>query len=423
MKIKSKFKQTEIGRIPNEWTIRELDELGEIKTGKGTKKIEIGNFPILGSNGLLGYTDEFLEDEDLIFTGRVGTIGKINYQKKQKVWLSDNVLYFKTKKIELLKYVYYFLRNVDFSYLNVGSTQPLVKQSDFKKIKIAIPEEHEIAPITKILSNLDSKIELNQRINENIDQIVYAVFKHWFVDFEFPDAHDKPYKSSGGEMIHSEFGDMPKGWFLKAFGQVADMRRGFSYSGSEKTNMNGDYVFVTLNNIVEGGGFKPEFSWITSDRLKEHHFLSEMDLIIANTHFGVGGSNVARLLGCPALVFFPHNYTKGTGIFSHHITKIISFNSDMKYFLYLFLKLTHKETASVYRTGTSVAGLDVNNFMKKCFVVEPPKSILEKFNSIVKPLFIKFALNYKEITVLTHLRDSLLPKLMSGKIRVPAQVN
>jgi len=91
----------------------------------------------------------------------------INFLKAGKYWISDNVLYFKTDNLNKLKFVYYFLSRFDFSYLNVGSTQPLIKQSDFKKIKIALPKKvYEIEMITKILSDLDSKIELLQKQNQ-----------------------------------------------------------------------------------------------------------------------------------------------------------------------------------------------------------------------------------------------------------------
>lgn len=319
-------------------------------------------------------------------------------------------------------FLFYWIASPQFidavSKASEGTGLPRAKWDFMAKIEKAIPSTAEQNAIGKFLGVFDEKIELIDQMNVTLAEMADALFRQWFVEFDFPDEEGGGYKSNGGVMADSELGDIPDGWEVKPFGEVASMIRGFSYSGKEKDVSSGDYVFITLNNIKEGGGFKPEFSWINSGRLKDRHFLSEGDLIIANTHFGVGGTNVARLLGCPALVFFPYYYQKSVGVFSHHITKTIPYNEDMKYFLYLFLKMTHKETASGYHTGTSVAGLDTDNFLKNRLIVVPPAGIISKFNSLVKPLLNQIALNHKEIPALMQMRDMHLPHLMKGDIDV-----
>ena len=232
--------------------------------------------------------------------------------------------------------------------------------------------------IGAMFSDIDSKIELNQQMNKLLEKMGEKIFKQWFINFEFPTDQGN-YKSSGGKFAYNEEIDkeLPLGWNVKPLEKVAEDKKGFSYKGTEKSEFGGDYIFITLNNIIQGGGFQPRFSSISSNRLKERHFLSESDLVIANTHFGVGGSNIARLLGCPAIVYFSRDYQKQTGVFSHHITRIIPFNPNMKYFLYFLLKITQKETSLFYRTGTSVAGLDIENFMTKKQLTEPPEPILK----------------------------------------------
>jgi len=306
--------------------------------------------------------------------------------------------------------------------MNAHSAVPGLNREDVYEIVRPVPPTPEQQRIAKILSDLDSKIELNNQISKSLEAIGEAIFEHWFVDFEFPNLDREPYKSTGGKFVSADNVEVPEGWSVKSLRAIADARRGFSYNGREKHDSFGDFVFITLNNIAKGGGFKPNYSWITTDRLKDQQMLSENDLVIANTHFGVGGSNVGRLLACPAIVFFPNNYAKRTGAFSHHITKIVPFDQRTKYFLYFFFKATHEENASKYRTGTSVAGLDIDNFMKNRFVLEPPAHILEAFNSITKPIFSKLAAHYKQNVVIAGIRDSLLPKLMSGKVRVPVEV-
>ena len=94
----------------------------------------------------------------------------------------------------------------------------------------------------------------------------------------------------------------------------------------------------------------------------------------------------------------------------------------MKYFLYFLLKITQKETSLFYRTGTSVAGLDIENFMTKKQLTEPPEPILKKFNLIIKQFFDKISLNYKETTLLKEIKNNLLPRILSGKIKIPIEV-
>src|SRR4030067_1690362 len=107
-------------------------------------------------------------------------------------------------------------------------------------------------------------------MNRTLEAIGQSVFRRWFVDFEFPNEEGKPYKSSGGEMVYcQEMGEeIPKDWQVTTLNDLAQFTRGFSYNGAEKSKTNGDLVFITLNSINEGGGFKREFSYLTSNRLK-----------------------------------------------------------------------------------------------------------------------------------------------------------
>lgn len=172
------------------------------------------------------------------------------------------------------------------------------------------------------------------------------------------------------ELKETEIGEIPKDWEVKPIGEIAEFTRGFSYKGSEKFYEPADYIFITLNNIKEGGGLKEEYSWIRSNRVKENHFLNEDDLIIANTHFGVGGSGEGRLLGTPALVVFPKDFREKKGVFSHHITKVTVKCPYYKKFLYWYLRATQKDSAT-FLTGTTVRGIDIGNFKKNKLVAIP----------------------------------------------------
>lgn len=254
-------------------------------------------------------------------------------------------------------------------------------------------------------------------MNINLEAIAHAIFKHWFIDFEFPNEEGKPYKSSGGEMTHSEVGNVPNGWEVTSLDHVAEFTRGFSYSGSEKSVRRGEYVFVTLNSVKEGGGFKREFSYITSGRIKERHFVHNGEIVIANTE----QTKTGTLLGYPALVEFPLEYEKDKGVISHHITKVVTKSEGVKYYFYYYL-FAHQQNAVKYNTGSVIWALDVSNWARNEKIALPPERLLQQFESLMEKVFLKSAENNLQIETLSRLRDSLLPKLMSGKIRVPVEV-
>ena len=211
----------------------------------------------------------------------------------------------------------------------------------------------------------------------------------------------------------TEIGMIPEDWEVLPLDQVAEFTRGFSYKGSEKSKVEGEYAFITLNSVKEGGGFKREFSYITSDRVKEKHFVHNGDIVIANTE----QTKTGTLLGYPALVEFPFQYEKDKGVFSHHITKVENKLKNFKFYLYCHLFI-NQQNAVKYNTGSVIWALDVNNWSKNEKIVLPEQKILIKFESLMENIFLKSLENNLQIETLSRLRASLLPKLMSGKIRI-----
>jgi len=164
----------EIGKdIPKGWRADKYSGLVDIVTGKGLKRKEYvkdGKFPVLGANGELGRTNNFLFDEDLILTGRVGTLGSV-YMVREKAWISDNVLISKTLSVENFYYSYYLMKSWDFKSLNRGSTQPLITQTDLKNKTSLIPNREVLLRFTKTLKPIFDKIFCNDAESKNISQI------------------------------------------------------------------------------------------------------------------------------------------------------------------------------------------------------------------------------------------------------------
>lgn len=149
--------------LPDGWRIGKYGQLVDVTTGKGLKKQfikEKGKYSILGANGELGKTDNYLFDEDLILTGRVGTLGTV-YICKGKVWISDNVLISKPLCAENFYFIYFNLKRLNFESLNRGSTQPLITQTDLKNVEAIIPKQEVLGAWHNAVSSLFAKIYNN----------------------------------------------------------------------------------------------------------------------------------------------------------------------------------------------------------------------------------------------------------------------
>src|SRR3989338_5592908 len=236
MTSKTNYKQTEIGEIPQTW---ELVELRDVLSEKGYIRGPFGSAlrrPELKSEGIPVYEqanaiynhrnfrffiDEekykdlkrfTVEENDLIISCS-GTFGKVTIIKKedQKGIISQALLILRpdTEKVSPNFLKYFFSSNLGYNAIasrSLGSVQINIgKREVIEEIQLAIPQNrNEQDFIIKILSDLDSKIELNQQMNKTLEEIGQAIFKHWFIDFECPNKKGKPYKSSGGEMIEGE---------------------------------------------------------------------------------------------------------------------------------------------------------------------------------------------------------------------------
>lgn len=178
-----------------------------------------GEFPILASNGITGFHNDFKVKGPGIVTGRSGTLGEVIFINGD-FWPLNTTLYGKEFHGNDIKFVYYFLKTLHLENYNSGSSVPTLNRNHIHSLPVKIPCKHEQYKIGLTLSSLDDKIELNKAINKNLEEMAQALFKHWFIDFEFPNEDGEPYKSSGGEFEESELGFIPKGW---RYGKATDV--------------------------------------------------------------------------------------------------------------------------------------------------------------------------------------------------------
>ncbi len=421
----TRFKQTEIGMIPEDWEevvfseAIEVNPKRELKKGTKTKfvsmidlepfKRKISNFSIKEfnsgtkfknkdilfaritpclENGKIAFVD-FLEDDEVGF----GSTEFIVLSAKEGKTDSDFVFYVsRTPEV----------RQLAIKSMSGTSGRQRVENEVFDKIIIKLPRVPEQHAIAKILSDLDSKIELNQQMNKNLEAIGQALFKHWFIDFEFPNEEGKPYKSSGGEMVDSKLGKIPKGWKVVNIQEILKFEKGVE-PGSEcyiQELSEGYITFIRVGDISTHGR---EQTFIPIE-LSENKICNEEDILLS----------LDATIGIVKIGM--------RGAFSSGIRKVYSKETGVipKGYIYSLLKSKYiQDIIYTYANGTTI--LHAGQALNHMSLAIPDKEIFVKFSQFSEPIFKKMVNNLIEINNLSQIRDILLPKLMSGKIRVPLE--
>ena len=212
----------------SDWKETTLGEIVTFQRGHDLPQTEFegGEYPIISSYGILGYHNKYTTLKDGVTIGRSGnSIGKPFYVESN-FWAHNTTLYVKKFHNSYPKFVFYLLQTINFKALDSGSAVPSLNRNYIHPLPLSIPEYEEQKQIADVLSCLDAKIENLRRQNETLEQIAQTLFKHWFIDFEFPNADGKPYKSFGGAMFDSELGDIPEGWKVGRLGEIGKIITG-----------------------------------------------------------------------------------------------------------------------------------------------------------------------------------------------------
>jgi type I restriction enzyme, S subunit len=425
----TEFKETEIGEIPKEWEVKKIIEISEIGSGStpSTKVKDYwdGDIPWITPKDLANHDSRFISRGERNITRKAVIENSLRLYPKGTVLLTSRapIGYVAIAKNPVTtnqgfkniipndgtnsEFLYYLLTNISeyLKDISGGSTFEELTKETLKDVLIPLPPLPEQSRIATVLSWFDDLIEVKKKQNEILEKTATAIFKSWFVDFE-------PFRDV--EFVYSEEvgKEIPKGWEVKKLGEVVRIFKGISYKSDEKYQeyIEGAYVFITLDNFVRGGGFKTEYSWIKSERIKPSHLVKESDLIIALTDMTQG----AQVVGAPAITTLPEGFK--VGVISLDCMKIDLITEHLKYYLYIYLKNTQEEN-STFANGANVLHLIINNFLSGKLILIPPSHILQSFHSIVEPLFQKIILNQKQIMTIRKIRDTLLPLLVFGKLR------
>lgn len=296
--------------------------------------------------------------------------------------------------------------------------------TDLVELQIPLPPLEEQREIANILGTLDDKIEANRRENETLEAMARAIFKSWFVDFDPVHARargEMPYgmDAETAELFpdgfeDSELGMIPRGWEVEPVGNHVKASKGLSYKGKHlEESLDDGLPMHNLNSIEEWGGYKYKGIKFYSGDYKDRHEVQADDLIVANTEQGFK----LLLIASPAII--PKFYG-AKGIISHHIYKIVPkphSHVTRLYLYYLIMLPPFRQILQGYTNGTTVNMLPSDAFVLPEFLL-PPADIISKFEEIIQPMLDTIEYNHKENQTLAETRDALLPRLISGELRV-----
>lgn len=399
MKTKSAKHLEGLGMRFEEWQEKRLGEVINLKRGYDlpVKKRINGKNPIISSSGVNGYHNESKVKAPGVITGRSGLLGQVYYTEND-FWPLNTSLYVEDFKGNNPLYIYYLLKTMNLGNYNAGSSVPTLNRNHVHLLKVKIPNRYVQDKIGVFLYNFERKIKLNNSIISTLEELAQTLFKRWFVDFEFPNEEGKPYKSSGGKMVESELGMIPAGWkisdlkdVMKQVGETVKVKR------IESKSPHIGLAHMPQNSIALN-------SWESSEEIASN-----------KTSFNKGDILFGKL----------RPYFKKVGIAPLDgicSTDILVLNSiEQQYYSYLLCVLTNDSfitycTATV--TGTRMPRTGWRQ-MSKFKIIKPTIKLANDFNDLTGSFYIQILNKVIENKKLEELRDTLLPKLLSGEIELP----
>ena len=304
----------------------------------------------------------------------------------------------------LTKYIYYFLTyggTLDYLQMRaenrIGSF-PQITFDIVKPIELNVPPINIQQKIVRIVSSLDSKIELNNRINSELESMAKTLYDYWFVQFDFPDTNGKPYKSSGGTMVWNEElkREIPEGWEVGTLLDIADYANGLA---CQKFRPNGEEFLRVIKIREMNEGFSSNTELVKPD-IPKKAIVENGDVL-----FSWSASLEVKI------------WSGGKGALNQHIFKVTS-NDYPKSFYYYQLQNYLQHFKMIAENRKTTMGHITQEHLQQSRIVIPPKELTLQLEKIIAPIFAKKLVNEIENQKLSELRDWLLPMLMNGQVRV-----
>ena len=392
----------------SEWKEYKLSEIAEITTGfpfKGNKYSSKGIRVVRGENVTIGdlrwdtikcwneHFDQFdkysLKSGDIVIGMDGSRVGKNRAQIRSTdlpLLLAQRVACVRAKNGFSQDLIAYLIKSSRFEryveMVHTGTSIPHISQKQIEEFNIFLPDALSTqTAIAEILSSLDDKIELNNKINQELETLAQTLFKQWFIDFEFPNENGEPYKSSGGEMVESELGEIPKGWEVGKFENLVKISTGKGINKKDYQE-DGEYPVIGANGIM---------GYYTNYNIEGFRILTGR----------VGTLGTVRISNEKAWT-------------SDNVLICDPFNKECSHYSYFVMKDFDYNSLNRGSTQPLITQTD----LKSQTILLPKKNILTLFQNQMDYFLSMLEINKSEIRNLINLRDTLLPKLISGELEI-----
>ena len=376
----------------SEWKEYKLGDAVKFGNGK-VRPNSLGEIPVYGGNGILDFCNEFNYEDETIIIGRVGAYCGAIFYETRPIWVSDNALAAKPKENFNAKFLYYFLKNLELNQFAEGSSHPLVTQSLLNSIDIVITDnEYEQSAIASILSSLDDKIDLLHHQNKTLEALAETLFRQWFVDK----------KTSLGKL-----------------GSLVSATLGGEWG---KENLGGDYILpvycirgTDIADLQSGLATKIPLRFVKEKKYKNIE-LQNGDLIMEISG-GSDGQATGRTIYINEKVKNLFNYPL---VFSNFCRLIRPKKMEYSFYLFSYIRMLYSrgDFFNLEKGSSGIRNFDYKAFLNEIEYEIHDENSIKEFSSKVFEYFQKINKNKYQIRTLTQLRNTLLPKLMSGEVRV-----
>ena len=393
------------------WNDAALGELLSFANGRSSpERDERFSHPVYGSNGLIGYSEETNSDPDTIIIGRVGSYcGSLHYSSDD-CWVTDNAIRATAIEDNDARFLYYRLQTLSLNDWRSGSGQPLLNQTILASIPVRVPPSHEQRAIAEFLGALDDKIELNRHMNETLDAIARVLFKSWFVDFDPVRAKMEGRDTCLPEhvadlfpckFVDSEIGEVPTGWDVISLSHIIDVNPTRRLRKGQKA------PYLDMANMPTTGH--------TPHDVIDRPFGSGM-------RFTNGDTLVARITPClengkTAYVDFLQSGAIGWGSTEYLVMRPKPpLPTELAYCL---ARSAHFRRFLIRNmSGTSGRQRVPAPALSQFMCINPSESIAQAFEKIIQPVMRRASVAGRESRRLSMLRDTLLPRLLAGELRI-----
>ena len=407
--------------------------IGELTVNHDSRRIPVkeadrrpGQYPYYGASGIVDWVDQYIFDGDFLLVAEDGENLRsrntpVAFMASGRFWVNNHAHIVQGNERADTRFLSYLLEGSDISGYLTGSTIPKLSQANLNAIEVEVPGIDVQKKISRLLGTLDDKIELNRKTNQTLEGIAKALFRSWFVDFDpvrakaegrqtgLPNEISELFPDSFEE---SEWGEIPKGWIQTSIGREANVLTGFPFKSALFANSPPGVRLARGMNVKEGF-----FMWDSQSRFWtgemeefEKYFLDVGDILI-----GMDGSKVGK------------NWVRVRGsdlpcLLVQRVARLRHEHSIGQTFLrFLVGSIEFATYVDLVKTGTSIPHISLKQIKEYSFS-RPEKSddrLFAAYEELSLPMMRKVDNNCAQSIVLGSLRDSLLPRLISGELTVP----